>query len=133
MNGDPYLLNIEKMQKYKIVTRIVAYWQSFRQECASTRTAREIGNKPNFSGVTETSVRQFVQEMTAINLQNIHDIVEDKRCWSCSIVFDAATNREDGYLDVLLRCAVRGKVDNFYLLAITMNEYYTGMVMFNFI
>eukprot|EP00171_Calliarthron_tuberculosum_P002039 IDg2039t1 len=62
--------------------------------------ARTFGHVPNMSGVYEGAVQQIVQAVVAVNLQNLHILLCDKRAWCFSIAFDAGTNHGDSFIDV---------------------------------
>lgn len=115
-----YTLTISNTCKFDLVTRFVAEAQSFRHTSGSARAPKEVSSNPNFRDVVEKVVRQFVQATTATNLKHIRRLILDKRYCDYSIAFAAETNREDSYLDVIVRIAVSNSVQNFHVLSIPM-------------
>lgn len=131
--GNMFNLTIANLARFEIIVRFVGNGQSFYQAVQSVRAVRDVGNNPNLVGVTETTVRQSAQATIAINLQHMRRIICDARCWAFSIAFDAATNREDSYLDIRLRVCERDGLANVHLLTITLHESHTGLLMFDMI
>lgn len=83
--------------------------------------------------ITESIVGKFVQAYTAINLQHIRDVVCDRRCCAYSIFFDAATNRENAYLDARLRVTMESEVEKFHIVAIPLKELWSGQLIFTIV
>lgn len=129
-NDDVVTLRIANGCHFEMVVGNVSIGMSFRQVARSVQVARNVNQLSHLSGLWEGKVRLYVQAVTAINLQQIRNLMNDKRCWAYSIAMDSATNRGDSFVDVRARIHVGTKIENIHLLAIPLTESHTGAVMF---
>lgn len=130
-HNDTYKLMITNVEKFQMCVSFVSSGQSFRQAVHSARTVMEVGHNANMNGVTEHTVRQYVQATICINLQRIRHIILDKRCWAFSIAFDTATNRNETYIEVRIRLFSTSKIVNLHVTTIPLHEVHTGLEIFN--
>jgi hypothetical protein len=77
-------------------------------------------------GASEMVIRQHIQTIVAISLQNISDAM--KSSWTCSAALDASTHQSTSCLDV--RIWIFNK-QNYHLMALPMFERHTGKYMFD--
>lgn len=125
-----YNLTISNILRFDIIVKLNDNGQSFQQAFQSVRAERDLGERANYSGVTETTVRQNAQAMIAINLRLLQNLICDSRCWIFSIAFDATSNREVAYLDVRTRFVFCDGVSNVHFVAILLHDSHTGLLIF---
>lgn len=80
VSKDKYFLTIYDIFKFNNIAKLVGNGQYFQQALESVRKVRDVVGKANYSGVTETIVRQSAQSMIAIDLHHLQDNVRDHRC-----------------------------------------------------
>lgn len=98
------------------------------------RSARSVSHETSMIGINETTdetnVRQYARACIVIRLQHCRSLIMDKRCWTCSVAFEYATNKGDYYLDIRMRIHVKSQLHNLHLIAIPMCSSHTGIEIF---
>ena len=97
-NGsDSYTFEIKNLRLYRLALRYIACGSTLWLCVQLLQVTKEETNLGYLGGATKTKMRQYVQGVVAICLQNISDAM--KSAWTYSAAFDASTHQSTSYLD----------------------------------
>jgi hypothetical protein len=85
-----------------------------------------------FGSTSPVDIGHIVRQVVGVNLSAMAVILDNT--WAFCVSFDGATHNNEGYFDVRFSCGVHGKLYNFHLLALPMqNIAHTGVNYFNIV
>ena len=96
-NSDSYTFEIKNLLLYRLALRYIACGSTLWLCARLLQVTKEETNLGYLGGATETKMRQYVQGVVAICLQNISDAM--KSVWMYSAAYDASTHQSTSYLD----------------------------------
>jgi hypothetical protein len=85
-----------------------------------------------FQSTSPGDIGHIVRQVVGIHLSAITVILDNT--WTFCVSFDGATHNNEGYFDVRFSCGVHGKLSNFHLLALPIeNIAHAGANYFNIV
>lgn len=79
-----------------------------------------------FGSIFKEDESQTVQNLTAISLQTIRNVILSDCCWAFSIALVAGSNCGDSFIDVRCHMFTAKEIENVHLLAIYLTVSYAG-------
>lgn len=120
-----YALKVRNKNNIEIIAGQVAVGSTFKLNYRSIAKHELSGVSAFLRPLLEREVGCSIEAITALCLQFIWGLLRESDCWCFSIAFDCATNNEESYIDVRIKCfTTRLKKFSSSCLRVRKNEFF---------
>jgi hypothetical protein len=115
--AEMYLISIDNVLQFRLITSFISVGLSFRQCVDVIRNTKEEPNLGQIGCISMSKVIRSVRYLCTMNYQMLFTICQS--VWAFSIAFDGGNKSDTSHLDVRLRFAIENTMHNFHLVALT--------------
>ncbi|CAI5710255.1 unnamed protein product [Hyaloperonospora brassicae] len=111
-----YRIDISNPKQFNLVAGFLSTGFSFCQAEALITMTKEVTGVAEIGTAKDERVAQYARFILALNLQHIHDILDNS--WAFSTALDMSTHMSTSYLDIRIRLFWDGAILNLHLIRI---------------
>lgn len=126
---DVYVVSVPNKLEFELCLRYVASGTSFRQCVNMIKEAQEKTPKGKIGSFSVAKVVSFVRYATAMNFQVLSSIL--KNTWAFSIILDGGNERQNSYLGVRLRVALKEQIMDFHVMTLPIYDRHTRQYLYD--